>query len=321
VTDSVAVVMATYNGAPYIEEQLRSILDQTYPPSKILIRDDGSTDGTDEIARAILNDAAIEYSVVVNARRLGVTKNFEALLQDADSDYVALCDQDDVWASEKLDLSLAALRQHPQAKLCFTDAGLISSAGESLPGRLWDTVGLDANLVRGWLGRDNGPMLLRDNVVTGATMVVRRDGFLRHALPFPDGALHDYWLALVGTYVGGTVPISLPLLNYRQHENNAIGADMGRLDTVKRRINRASKQQHRLVFHEALLDRVAPQCQDDAALQFLRDEVAFIRRRCELPERAIPRLSKVLSYGRRGLYGRYASGLPSALVDIKQRPQ
>jgi glycosyltransferase involved in cell wall biosynthesis len=317
--ERVSVVMATYNGARYIEEQINSILAQTHRPSRIVVRDDGSSDETLSIASEILGKSGIAHTITENAYRLGVRGNFSALLEGVDSEYVALCDQDDVWPADKLSLSLAALTENPQANLAFTDAALVSGSGAPLPGRLWEKVGLSQDLVNGWQTRDNGPALLKSNMVTGATILLR-GSFLQQALPIPAGVVHDHWLALVANYMGGSVPVARPLLSYRQHENNVLGAGGGKLATLRRRVELVGQQHDRLAFHEALYERVAPLSRYDRALEYLANEIAFLRERCELPARAVARMPKVRHLWRQGLYGQYASGSSSAMVDIARRP-
>jgi len=98
VNERVDIVMATYSGMPYIREQLQSILWQDYPQLRLLIHDDGSTDGTVEEIRKVVE----HYSNKVFFKEDGIIfkdakKNFEHLLKMTDADCVFLADQDDVW--------------------------------------------------------------------------------------------------------------------------------------------------------------------------------------------------------------------------------
>lgn len=119
---SVSVVLCTYNGARYLSEQLDSLLSQTLLPDEILIQDDGSTDETEEIVRRYIDDT-LRYDndddddnrkrprirFVRNEGPHGVNANFFTALQRAEGDFLAICDQDDIWANDKLEKQMAAI--------------------------------------------------------------------------------------------------------------------------------------------------------------------------------------------------------------------
>ena len=97
----VSVVLGTYNGEVYLQEQLRSVLAQTYPALEIIAIDDGSSDRTVDILREFAaRDPRIR--VVVNERNLGFIRNFEKGCRLAAGKFIALCDQDDYWFPEKI---------------------------------------------------------------------------------------------------------------------------------------------------------------------------------------------------------------------------
>lgn len=105
---SLSVVVCTYNGAKYLQPQLESLLRQTLMPTEILIHDDGSTDGTLDIAHAYAERFPI-IRVVKNEGRHGVNTNFFAALYKASGDFIAICDQDDIWEPTKLEHQYAAI--------------------------------------------------------------------------------------------------------------------------------------------------------------------------------------------------------------------
>ena len=125
---SVAVVVATYNGATYLLAQLESIALQTHKPAQIIIVDDASSDDTVRIA----NNFAIEHPnvlVVQNETRLGYIKNFEKGMLLATASYVALSDQDDIWVPHKLETLLANIGGQ---MLAYSDSELIDAEGQLL---------------------------------------------------------------------------------------------------------------------------------------------------------------------------------------------
>ena len=198
----ISVCVATFNGAPYIAAQLASILAAPRV-DEVLVSDDGSTDSTMEIVRAIA-DSRVR---VVDGPKLGLIRNYESLLAGARGEFVFLADQDDVWMPHKVDTMLAHLAT---ADLVVSDCRVT-----------------DANLVvvnpSFFALRGSGPGLLRNlwrNSYLGCCMAMRRD-LLRHALPFPPRLpMHDWWLGLVGESFGRVAFVSEALVLYRRHGAN-----------------------------------------------------------------------------------------------------
>lgn len=104
----VSIVMCTYNGEKYLAEQMDSLLRQTYPIAEIIVQDDGSTDGT----MALLEEYAAAHQQVKlfsNEGEHGVNNNYFSALRRASSDYIAICDQDDIWEPDKVEKQMAAI--------------------------------------------------------------------------------------------------------------------------------------------------------------------------------------------------------------------
>ena len=221
-TARVSVALATYNGEAFLAEQLRSILAQTVPVSQIVIADDGSRDGTLDVARAALRGFAGEVVVLEAERRpLGVTANFSRAIAACAGDVIALCDQDDVWDADKIERMLAAL---DDGLLAFSDALLVDDSGEVFDGSptLFAGLGLSVWERERIAQGDAWSVLLRRNVVTGATTVFRRE-LLELAGSFPKAWVHDEWLAMVAAAYGGVRMLDEPTIGYRQHGANQIG--------------------------------------------------------------------------------------------------
>jgi hypothetical protein len=180
----ISVCVPTFNGAPYIAAQLASIL-RSPRVSEVLVSDDGSTDGTLDVLRAI-GDARVQ---VIDGPRRGLIRNYEALLARARGEFVFLADQDDVWLPEKVETMVAHLEN---ADLVVSDCTVTD---------------VDLAVVNPsfFALRRSGPGLLRNllrNSYLGCCMAMRRD-LLRHALPFPERLpMHDWWLGLVGETFG-----------------------------------------------------------------------------------------------------------------------
>ena len=227
------VVMATYNGAAFVEAQLASILVQKPRPVRLLIRDDGSTDTTLMVLKRFAASSPVPIVVEAGCQTLGVTANFNHVLMQAREPYVFLADQDDLWDDDHV---AQLFHQMGQLEECWgrhvpllvhSDLRLISSQGELLSQSFFRRQCLDPQKV-GWVD------LLFQNVVTGCTVLLNR-ACLESALPVPQEALlHDGWLALVAAGLGHIGFLNQATVSYRQHGQNVVGAG-GFLALLRRR--------------------------------------------------------------------------------------
>ena len=106
--------MATYNGERFLREQLESLYSQTMPPYEVFVSDDHSTDETHKILEEFNKTHGLKY--VVNENPLGVNKNFEQAIRSCTGDYIIICDQDDLWFSDKIQKSFEKLREIENGK-------------------------------------------------------------------------------------------------------------------------------------------------------------------------------------------------------------
>jgi len=209
----VSIAMATYNGEKYLRMQLDSILSQTYKNIEIIICDDCSTDGTVKILEEYRKEHGITY--YVNERNLGYIKNFEKVLGYCSGEYIALSDQDDIWLNNKIEFLLNNIGDSP---LIFSDACLIDHFGEIIAESFY---GYQNIITRKY--PDQFKYLLFSNFVTGCTSLFKKE-IIAKAIPFIDSIPHDWWISLIASSIGNIVEVKLPLVLYRRHSNNAIGA-------------------------------------------------------------------------------------------------
>ena len=219
----IEVVLPTYNGAAFLEAQLASIAAQTLRPQRVIIRDDGSQDGT----LALLSQLQKRYGnwlVLLDSRgNLGCAGNINCLLSATRAPYVALADQDDLWHPDKLASSLRLMEWlewshgNDYPLLVHTDLNLIDTNGHSLGRTYFEKQGLKPQ-------RSGLDDLLLTNVVTGCTVLMNR-ALLHRATPIPAEALmHDWWLALVASATGSISLLPDANVLYRQHAGNVVGA-------------------------------------------------------------------------------------------------
>jgi glycosyltransferase involved in cell wall biosynthesis len=226
--DRVNVLMATYNGARFLREQLESFQHQTHAPHRITVRDDGSTDET----MSILSEwAASRPSIsVLTGPNLGVTKNFFTLLLEADKDcdYFAFADQDDVWIPSKIENAVSSLSRHDAdqpvmycSRVEYVDEGLAHLGYSRIPRR--------ADFANA----------LVENVATGCTAVLNRRARDLVIERLPEKALiHDWWCYLVVSGLGKVVFDERPSVKYRQHAGNAVGGTSSRVELLRLGITR-----------------------------------------------------------------------------------
>ena len=221
----IAILMSTYNGARYLAEQLDSILAQTYADWKLTVRDDGSTDDTLRILQQYAK-ADKRISVLTDGENIGACRSFERLLtQCEDAEYYAFCDQDDVWRSDKLALSLDAIQQaekaHPGKPIVVhTDLQVVDENRTEMAPSFWLYSNIQADLLDAHIR-----YLAICNSVTGCAMLFNKAA-RDCSLPMSaDAYMHDAWLALMTAYHGGYVlPVHQTPVAYRQHGDNVLGA-------------------------------------------------------------------------------------------------
>ncbi|HSP75117.1 MAG TPA: glycosyltransferase family 2 protein [Cryobacterium sp.] len=325
---TVSVALCTFNGAAYVAQQLRSILNQSTPPSEIIVSDDASTDGTlgivEQVHAAWLaerGDVALDLRVIKNPVPLGVAANFEQALSACSGELLALSDQDDVWAPHRLQTMVGEFVRRPDLQLLHSDARLVGGDGTALGTTLFTTLGItddEKNSVHEGRAFD---VLLRRNIITGATAVVRRE-LVDRARPFPAAWVHDEWLAMVAAATGTVDFLDDALIDYRQHGGNQIGVTS--LDTAGRlgRLQAPRTQRNaRLLARAEALDDRAPgllPVPPDTCLRRISAKAAHERVRSSLPKGRLRRVVPVLRQWRAGGYARFGLGPQDVLRDLVQ---
>lgn len=212
----VQIILATYNGAAFLREQLDSLLQQTFKDFTVLIRDDGSTDNT----VSIINEYRQKYPgvfalMIDNRKNLGATQNFALLLNQTIADYIFFCDQDDIWLADKMEKSLEKIRHLENEDIAipcmvFTDMKSINEQGICIANSVWQQLHLHPDFFI--LNR-----LLIQNIPHGCTMVINK-AMRNLACPIPKEAiLHDHWIALLAVSCGKFDSIDEPTMLLRNH--------------------------------------------------------------------------------------------------------
>jgi len=305
---TVSVALCTYNGERFVAEQLRSILAQSSPPSQIVVSDDGSTDATVAVVERELASSGIDVTVIRGESPLGVTGNFERAIAAATGDIVVLCDQDDVWHPQRLSAAVADLEADPAALLWHSDARLVDESGADLGLSLFETLGVGEAELAAINRGDAFAQFIRRNLVTGATVVFRRE-LLAASLPFPSQWVHDEWLAVIAAATGRVRASSTALIDYRQHSANVIGVTRPTMRTkIDRMLEQRGDRYRRLSARaDILVERLETVGVAPDTLALARAKRDFERVRAAYPAARIARVRQVVAAFRRGDYARLSS--------------
>jgi len=320
---TLSVALCTHNGERFVRQQLSSIFAQTVLPAEIVISDDASSDDTLAIVAEVTREAsATSVTVIVrhNAVALGVVANFELALRATTGEFVVLCDQDDEWMPDRLELILAEFARRPELVLLHGDAELIDANGASLGGTLFQALDIDARMVELAHAGSEWELLLRRNIVTGATTAFRRS-LLALALPVPEGWLHDEWLAIVAAATSRIDLTSDRLVRYRQHGTNQVGVrQLSIVGKLRRMLEPGSDRNARLLVRAASLESrlgMLPGLTPERA-EAVANKLVHERVRSELGVHRITRVAPVLREYRTGRYARYGRGAADAVRDVLQ---
>ena len=253
-SERIEILMAAYNGAPYIGEQIDSILCQTDTNWHLTISDDGSTDGTD----AIIDEYARQYpnkvQRVYSGRRFGGAKDhFFWMTEQCDAEYIAYCDDDDTWKANKLE-KLRNAMQEAESRLS-SDTPILVFSDQTVTDEKLDM--LAPSLMRyqkQYFKHFDYRSILLQNVVTGGAMMVNR-ALAQLALRCADPSqiiMHDWWMAAVAARFGEIVYIDEPLGAYRQHGHNSVGAkNVGSLAHILHKLGHIREISRTLIHKKA----------------------------------------------------------------------
>lgn len=219
---NLSILMTTYNSEKYIKEQIDSILNQSYQDWYLFIRDDNSSDNTRQLLKSYAK-ADNRIKILEDSVKRGAKHGFMWMLECIESDFYMFCDHDDVWLPNKIQRSLDLIKSQQDNKtkpiIVCTNAKLVDS---------------HLNVIEEsyWLHKCHCSSMFSDkyyhlfyNNVLGCTMLFNHK-VKELAFPYPEEtAMHDSWVAATTLWHGGKIlPIEEPLILYRQHSDNTIGA-------------------------------------------------------------------------------------------------
>lgn len=304
----ISVALCTYNGERFIAQQIESILAQSMPVDEIVLGDDASSDNTVQIVEELVGRTNIDLMVRRHNPGLGVRGNFADAISATTGDVIILCDQDDVWHRDKVEKLVEALGDK---ELVHSDARLVDAEGNPKGSALLEELNVSAWEKRNLVDGDALAVLLKRNLVTGATAAVKGE-FARSIMPVPDGWIHDEWLAFIAAFDRQLVLLPEALTDYRQHENNQIGAKKEPLSVqIKRKISADSDDDARRLTRALSASHFVNTTQRGTVEQRhrLEEAVKHQQARSLMPKGHFSRIPALMSEASKGNYSKYSRGI------------
>ena len=267
---TVGVAIALYNGAKYIRPQLDSIREQTVVPQRVVLCDDGSKDDTVKIVQEYIKEFGLEdsWKLVLNEQNLGYARNFYKAMALCETDVIFLCDQDDVWCSDKIEKMTAVMEANPQISLLASKFGMIDANGDVMHGILEKRAKQTESLTR-----IEHLDLLRAFYWPGMIMCVRGDffnGILDIISTYT--VAHDVVLAHFAAEKNGFYEYDYIGAYHRRHGNNTANEE----HRVSKLLNRQRKLRDMKVYNEMLQGLL------EIHLPFKSESIDLIKEKLEL---------------------------------------
>ena len=258
----IEILLATYNGERFLPEQIESITSQSFKDYYILASDDNSSDCTFEILRSY-ESVMGEKIKVVQSNTHSAKENFYNLLDMADAEYIALCDQDDFWQSDRLKKSLKAVQRLERRYgketpiLVHSDLEIVDENLNSQNKKMSELTGIseaikyakkESKYLYTISTEKSFSRYLVENNITGNTVIINKallDIYKRPEVSF----MHDWWLGLIAFTFGKVGFLNECLVKYRQHEKNELGAKNPlELHNIKKRNKQRIRENYDCMF-------------------------------------------------------------------------
>jgi glycosyltransferase involved in cell wall biosynthesis len=205
--------MASYQGEKYLAIQVESLLAQDYPNLEFIFVDDASKDRTWEILQGFAQQDS-RIKITQNETNIGYRKTFEKGINLAKGELIALSDQDDYWIPTKITQLESSIGN---ASLIYADSDLVDAEGKQIGQKMSD--------IKRQIAYSSPLMYTFGAWAPGHSMLFKRD-LLSYALPTVEYVTHDYLIGFAATCANGIAYLAEPLVHYRQHASNTIGANL-----------------------------------------------------------------------------------------------
>ncbi len=305
--DKITVVMATYNGEKYIEEQLVSILNQSYPPDEVIIRDDCSTDNTCRIIKDFIGNNNLNWVLIPGDKNLGFERNFTEALKCSTGDLIFLSDQDDVWHKGKIKYMSSVMNRYKQILCLNSSFECIDSCGERINTKNMPFTS-NNGLIIGKTIKDyslcsfKAEEVLRYNISMGCTLAFRKE-LMNEYLANAGKVAHDWLINMIAASHGGLFFLNRKLIRYRVHGDNTIGLNEGFIQEKEKRNKTYSNMlRYYYAFSRTRLIRRNPRLYKSCTknISLYSERIRVINRKTYQPILFVV-LKSLLKFGFRGL--------------------
>ncbi len=248
----ISVCIATYNGEKFIEKQLQSILDQTLSVDEVIICDDCSTDNTPKIVKAFIEKNGLKdsWKFSVNEKNIGYCLNFYGAIEKAKGDLIFLCDQDDIWCKDKVQVMYDYMNKHADTYVLASRYQLIDKTDQAI----------DNLKIPYYSTLDNGSTedisvqsLIGCSWIRGFSICFRSE-IKEYLVPIDVKSIlaHDWYICSLGAILGKSTILNRVLCNYRFHGDNVSLSDMNRKEFLGSREKRVLGLKESIAAHSYL---------------------------------------------------------------------
>lgn len=233
----ISVVMCTYNGEKYLEEQLFSLLNQTRRPDEVLIFDDCSSDNTVNVVNKFIDKNNCEnWKLIINKENVGWRRNFINGIEQSSGDIVFTCDQDDVWFSNKIEVMSNIMQNNKKIGLLASSYNLLFEPDKKIK-----------------YGNDSGELIAYKNIkrildtgCPGCAQCIRKDFFDNIVKYYTEAFSHDGFFWSCAALLNCVYTIEKPLINYRRHQTNIYTLESSQGKTIDRETRRRRQELQQL---------------------------------------------------------------------------
>lgn len=217
----VSVIIATYCGEKFLEDQLQSLLQQSYKPDEVIISDDGSGDSTIDIAKNFIqkNNLENKWHIYINKKNKGYAKNFLEAALKAKGKFILFCDQDDLWEEDKIEITIKEMKKNQDIKVLASNLKPFTFEENT---RKWDKKSLESMAIND--GSIKRILFNEENFHlkrSGCTMCITKE-FLHSIMPYwIEKWAHDDFVWKLSLANNGLGILQKITVNRRMHENNA----------------------------------------------------------------------------------------------------
>jgi len=219
-----SIIIATYNGEKYIDDQLLSIYKQTQLPDEVIIYDDNSKDNTVGIANNFINRHGVDnWKVVVNKQNKGWQRNFTDALEEVSGDVIFFCDQDDIWIEDRIEVMVSTIKNNPEVKCLSGKIMTIDGDGKPFENKHGYDKGRETQLLNKVQFNEKFNTL----TLLGCSMCLTREFARKLIATKVDTYSHDAQSCRLATLLDGMYIIDKVVIKYRIHNNNTSGVIHG----------------------------------------------------------------------------------------------